>query len=101
MIVIGRRLTPTNVYAYKNMDYNIFIREFENAIVAVNPYGTATGVISLDATYNLLSKKQNIRVKKITGRIEVAIGENNQLQLDSVTSVQLEGYSAVILMLLY
>ncbi len=88
----------SSVLEYKDSGINIFSRKFENALVLVNPYSAATREIAVDAGYYLLKKSGDVNIKTIDGRIKVAIGENDQLKFEPVSSVQLQGYSAVILM---
>lgn len=82
-------------------DYQIegvFKREFENAIILVNPYNITTGDIDLGAEYNKMNIIGNINIEIISGNNKVAIGDNSQLGFEKVSTVNLEPYSAVILM---
>jgi len=88
----------SSAQGYKDSANNIFTRKFENALVMVNPYGSATGEIQLDNGYYLVRKSGDVNVTTITGDTKVAIGKNDQLKFEPVSSVQLEGYSAAILM---
>jgi putative glycosyl hydrolase-like family 15 (GHL15) protein len=88
-------VNKVSVYDYKVGNY--YQRAFENGMVLVNPYGSATGSINLGSDYQKLIITTDIDVKVINGNSKVAIGELNQLQLETVTSVEIAPYSAVIL----
>ena len=44
--------TYTTLQGYKNIDNQVFSRRFAHAVVVVNPYGTATGMIPLPKAYS-------------------------------------------------
>ncbi len=85
----------SSVFDYK--DNEVFNREFENAMVMVNPYGTSVN-IDLGRKYNKIKVTGSINVVTISGNSQVAIGANTQLVTEEVSAVNLEPYSAVILM---
>ena len=94
---IGKPVESYNsVFDYKSD--NVFKREFDNALIIVNPYGSTTGNIELEGEYYKIKIGGNIDIQTIEGRSKTAIGENSQLQAVKVSSVSLEPYSAVILM---
>ena len=73
--------------------HQVFARSFQNGIVLVNPYGTATASIPLGGEYYEVSPKGKIKTRN-----GVALGSPQNLSFHAVTSVQLPGYSAIILM---
>jgi len=96
---IGKPLaTFDSVAGYRDRENDVFVREFENALVMVNPHSSATNQIAVDKGYYLLKTSQDIDILSVDGRSHVAIGEKSQLTFEPVSTVQLEAHSAVILM---
>lgn len=94
--LIGCNPNTVAPFYYSSDEFTlIYLPEWNLKIV--NPYGSTTGNIELDGEYNKIKIVGNINIQTITRNSKVAFGENKQLQTEKVSSVNLEPYSAVIL----